>query len=598
VAAPVHTSIAQIVFQYPRGERATFLDFVGRQRTDGLHCLSLRLCGHRGRNVCLAILAGFHCAGCSYSHERHDVATLDDEELKPIVQQKLQEIQSWFNRTHQWFPSAEPISSVPIAFVPPPVPYGYSQPQTPYPAEFQEQPKQSTSSFANTDPSKVAEFKPKGLPGLQLLTPTSPQSRESFASAPNEDPVASAIDSAQGTAAFETTASWTVCQTNLSNGDGWITPESNLGINTEDKQPEEPTEGNESTSKFDWAEDADRTLSISPLNTTEPTSEWDWEASKQEPAPEVTEDIANGWIAEHGLSGGGSWFVGTESTASGWDDPPKVAEPTGDMCSSISPSNETWGANGANENHWNTVPSKGKQVTSVAKKEKEKPFNSPPLTPKPKYKDNRFHKGPLEKDWRGGKEEGLTRTTAWNSAKKGKKGDKPPPTHAAKPFANPSTKFGPAKEKRRDQATGPKDAFIYKRTTWPSSSATTLRSATEDQVEGPGPTPLPDLPADLKVEGYPADFITTLRQGVVPKVKVPGLPSIAAVPESTNSDVGMNWVNGKHRMELNTDTPKDFSERKVQMDETNGWHPDLVKRSKSKTSPTEEKVNDWPKLGK
>jgi hypothetical protein len=52
-----------------------------------------------GRNVCLAFLAELPSAGCS-SHERHDIATLDDDELAPIVQQKLQEIQSWITCTH------------------------------------------------------------------------------------------------------------------------------------------------------------------------------------------------------------------------------------------------------------------------------------------------------------------------------------------------------------------------------------------------------------------------------------------------------------------------------------------------------------------
>ena len=583
----------------------------GWQCTDELHSLSLHLRVDRGRNVCLAILAGFDCAGCSYSHERHDVASLDDDELEPVVQQKLQEIQSWFNRTSQWLASPAPISPVPFALAQPPVPYGYSQPQAPYPAKIQEQPK---SSFANTDPNKVVEFVPKGL---QLPTPTSPQSRESLASVPNEDPAASTIDSVQDSAVFESTASWTDHGTNLSN-DGWITPESNPGTNTGDKQPEEPTEGNESTAKFDWAEEADRFLPISPLswntsppthltvdtkkgkgqamtgNTAEPTSQWDWEypstsdASKQEPAADITEDIADSWMAEHGLSGG-SWFVGTDSTANGWDDPPKVAEPAGDICLDIPPSSEARGANGANEDDWNTVPLKGK----MWKKEKEKPFKSPPFTPKPKYKDNGYNKGPVERDWRaprrGGKEEGNTAT--WNSAKQGKKGDKPPPTPATKPFANNSTKNGPAKEKRRDQATGPKDVFTYKRS---SSSTATLQSTMKHQDEDPDLSELPELPPDLKAQDYPIDFQNTLRQAIVTKCKMPDRPSVAPLPESTNSDEGMNWVNGKHSAGRNIHTPKDFSERKVQMDETTGW----VKRSKSKTSPTGNKVENWPKLGK
>lgn len=526
-----------------------------------------------------------------------------DEELNPIVQEKLQEIQSWINRTYQWFPSPAP----------PPMPDGYCQPQAPYPAKIQEGPKQSTSTFANTDPSKVVEFKPKGL---QLLTPTSPQSRESFAGAPDEDAAVSTIESTQDNAAFETTVDWTSHLTDLSNGDGWITPESNPGTNTGDKQLENHIEGNESTTKFDWAEDADATLPIYPLNlspptrptvdtekgkgkavtgnTAEPISQWDWEspstpeASKQEPAAEITKDIADNWMAENGLSSG-SWDVGIESTANGWDDPPKVAEPTGGI--SFPPRNGTQDSNGTNKNdwdNWGTVPLKGQKSKPVAKKEQERPLK---FTPKPKDKDNRFHKGQVERDrkdlGRGGKEKvNSWKGIAGNGVTQGKKGYKPPPT-PAKPFAKIGTKIEPAKEKRRDQATDPKDAFTFKRTT------ATLQGTMKDQDEGPDLPPLPDA---IKAKGYPPEFEENLRQAVVPKCRMPDRPSVAPLPENTNSDKGMNWVNSTPRPVWNMDTPKDFSERKVRVDETNetnGW----VKRSNSKTSPTESKVENWPKLG-
>ncbi len=462
------------------------------------------------------------------------------------------------------------------------MPYGYPQPQVPYPAKTQEPPKKSIS-FANTDPSKVVEFKPKGL---QLLTPTSPQSRESFASVP-EEPSASTIESAQDNAAFGTSADWT----NLDSGDWRITPESNPGTNTWGKPPEEHNEENGLTAKFDWAEDVERTF---PIDAAWPTSEWDREspgtpeASKQQPAAQITKDIVDEWVAENTLGGGG-WFVG--DTASGWDDPP-----TGDDCWGIPPSNATRDTNGANENDWNTVPLKGKKVNPVAKK-----F---PPTPKPKDKDHRPHKGPVEKDrkasWRGGKEEELIwSTTAWNNTKKGKKGDKPPPTPAAKPFANTSTKMRPAKEKRRDQATGPKDVFTVNRVTPSSSSAATPQNTRKDQDEDPDPDSLPELPPDLKAKNYPPEFEMTLRQGIVPKCKMPDRPSVALLPENTNIDKGMNWVNNKFKTVRNMDTPKGFSERKVQMEETNGWHPTIVKRSNSRASPpTEIKVESWPKLGK
>ena len=515
------------------------------------------------------------------------MASLDDDELAPIVQEKLQGIQSWLSRTQQWYLHPAPPSRVPFAFTQPPTPYEYSQPQAPYPAKAQEQPNQSTS-FANTDPSKVVEFKPKGL---QLLTPTSPQSREGFASGPSEEPAASTTESAQDNAAFGTSADWT----NLENRDGRITPKTNPGTNTWGEPLEGHPEENELTAKFDWAEDVERTFP----GAAWPTSEWDQEvpgtpeASKQKPAAEIPKDIVDDWVATNTL-GGGSWFV--EDTASGWDDPPKVAEPTGDNSWGITPINATRDANGANESDWNTVPLKGKKLNSVAKK-------SPPLTPKPKDKDHRPHKGPVEKDrktsWRSGKEEGLNGSTAaWNGFKKGKKGDKPLPAPAAKPFANPSTKVRPAKEKRRDQATGPKDLFTVNRVTPSSSSATTPQNTRKDQDEDPDPDSLPELPPELKAKNFPPDFEKTLRQAVVPKRKMPDQPSVALLPDLANIDKGMTWVNGGIKTEQNMDTPKSFSERKVQVDETNGWHPSLVKRSSSKASPpTENKVERWPKLG-
>jgi hypothetical protein len=564
------------------------------------------------------------------------VATLDDDELASIVQQKLQEIQSWVNRTQQWSLSPVPESSAPFAFAQPPVSYGHYQPQASYPAKPQEQAKQSTSSFANTDPSKVVEFKPRGL---QLLTPTSPQSQECFASAPNEKPDADVMESVQDNAAFETTAGWT----NLSNGDGWITPESNPGTNTKDKQPEEYTQGNESTVKFDWAEDVDRTFPISPLswdispptrptidtekgkgkvvtgNVAEQTSEWDWdaggwdstnnigwgepktasepEAGKEE--PEVTKDMTEAWTAEFGISGG-SWSAGTGNTADGcadgWDDPPKVAGPTGDISWGITSSNETWDTKGANESDWNTIPLKGKKSKSAAKKEKEKPLNSPPLTPKPKDKGNGFHKGQVEKDrnaWgKGWKEE--ESTTRWNSGKKGKKGGKPPPTPPpAKSRA--ITKTVPAKEKR----TGPKEVFSFNLVTPPSSSAAPPQDTRGHEEGEPDLDSLPELPPSLKAEGYPLEIEKILRQAVVPKGNLPDRPSVAPLPKNADIDKGENWVNGTLDTGWNTDTPKDFSERKVQMDETSGWHPARVKRSNSKASPQmANKVESWPKLGK
>ena len=516
------------------------------------------------------------------------MASLDDEELAPIVQEKLQEIQSWLSRTQQWYLHPAPPPCAPFAFAQPPMPYGFSQPQAPYPAKTQEQPKQ-TMSFANTDPSKVVEFKPKGL---QLPTPTSPQSRESFASVPIEEPPASTMESAQDTAVSWTSADWT----NLENGDGRITPKSTPGTNTWGEPLEEHTEENGPAAKFDWAEDVERTI---PIDAAWPTSEWDQEspgtpeASKQKPAAEIPKETVDHWVAENAL-GGGSWFV--EDTASGWDDPPKVAEPKRDYFWGTTPSNATRDANDANENDWSTAPLKGKKLNSVPKK-------SPPLTPKPKDKDHKPHKGPVEKDrktsWRSGKEEGLNGSTAaWSGFKKGKKGDKPLPTPAAKPFANPSTKMRPAKEKRRDQATGPKDVFTVNRVTPSPSSATTPQNTRKDEDEDPDPDSLPELPPDLKAKNYPPEFENTLRQAVVPKRKMPDRPSVALLPDLANIDKGMNWVNGNIKTERNVDTPKDFAERKVQVDETNGWHPSLVKRSNSKTSPpTENKVERWPKLG-
>jgi len=577
--------MVRIVFQYPRGEPAEFLGLVGRQYPDGLYLLCIYLHGHRGRNVCLAFLAQLPCAGCSYSHQRHDVSTLDDE-LEPIVQQKLQEIQSWLDRTQQRSLSPAPASSIPVALAPPPMANGDYQPQAAYTPNIQ-------SSFANLDPSKVVEFKPRGL---QLLTPTSPQSQEIFASAPNEEPAASTIEPVQDNAAFETAVDWGT----VWNGDGWSTPRSNPGANAEDRQPEESTEGNQSTAKFDWAEDAERTLSVSPLIRnislpTHPTVEGKAMIGNaaEEPVTEIVEEVIDAWTAEYSLSGGG-WSAGPEDTANGWDDPPKVAEPTGDISWDIPPSNEKWDSKGANENDWGTVPWKGKKSKSLVKKTNPKTLKTPPLTPKPKDKDNGFHKGTVEKDrktWgKGWKEERLVESTnPWNGGKKGKNGGKPSSTPpAVKPF-------GPAKEKCRD--IGPKDAFTFNRVTPFSSSA--APQSTRNHEEEPDLDSLPELPPDLKAKGYPPEFQKVLRQAIVPKCKMPDRPSVAPLPEDTNNDKGMNWVNGTLEPGWNMDTPKEFSERKVQTDETNGWHPVLVKRSKSKTSPpTVNKVETWPKLGK
>ena len=425
--------------------------------------------------------------------------------------------------------------------------------------------------------------------GIQLLTPTSPQNRESFAGVPSEEPAASTIESTQYNTALETSVDWT----NPLNGGGWTNPESNPATIVWGEQLEEDPEGNGLTEKFDWAEDTERTFPIPQPNGDIDTAWPTPEASKQEPAAEITKDMADEWMADNPLVGG-SWSV--ENTASGWDDPPKVAEPAGDICWGITPSKATRDTNGANEDDWNTVPSKQNKLKPVAKK-------SPPLTPKPKDRDNWPRKGPVEKDrkaWGRGKEEEFGWSTgARNGVKKGKKGDKPPPTHVAKPFANTSTKIRPAKEKRQDQAPGPKDAFTFNRVTSSSSSVVTLQDTRNHQDEEPDLDSLPELPPDLKAENYPPEFEMVLRQAVVPKCNIPDLPSVAPLPENTDIDKGMNWVNGKVKTVRNTDTPKGFSERKVQMDDTNGWHPALVKRSNGKASPpNEDKTERWPKLGK
>ena len=522
--------------------------------------LSIRPCGHRGRNVCLAFLAQLHCAGCNYSHERHDVATLDDDELAPIVQQKLQEIQSWFTRTQQWSFSPAPVAPIPFVFAPPSGEDGDDHQQPPCSAETQEQAKGSTSSFADTDPSKVVEFIPSGL--LQLPTPTSPKSQESLSGAPNEETPASTMESTEDNAAFDAIGGWG--HATNANGDGWFTPESNWGTNTEafdatggwghapnangdgrftpesnwgtntedkkpeeypeaeDKKPEECPEGKESEAKFDWAEDAERTLLISPLKEEEP------------------KDIS-------------------------WD---------------IPPSNEKWGAN---EHDWNTVPSKGKRSKWDTKEKST-----------PKDKDNWFHKESVEKKpdrkarGNGWKEEGLIGSTG---GKKGKKGAKP--SLAAKPGALSNTKFGSTKEKCRDQAAGPKDAFTFNRLT-PSSSTATAQSTRKDEDEEVDPDSLPELPPDHKNKDYPPEFETILRQAVVPRRKIPNRPSVAPLPENTNSDKGMSWVNGGIETGWGVGTPKDSPERK---DETSGWNLAHGKRSKtSKASPPGKE--DWPKLGK
>ena len=363
---------------------------------------------------------------------------------------------------------------------------------------------------------------------------------------------------------LETSADWT----NPSNGGGWTTPESNPDTNVWGKQLEEHTKGNGLTARFDWAEDTERTFPISQLsgdiNTAWPTPKWGREspripeASKQEPASEVVKDMVDDWMADNPISDGSR---SVEDTASGWDDPSKVAEPAG----GITPSDAMRDTNDANENAWNTVPSQQQKLKPVAKK-----FQS--LTPTPSDKDNWPRKGPMEKDWkvwgRGGKEEGpIGSTGARNSVKKGKKGDKPPPTPAANLFANTSTKIRPAKEKRQDQATGPKDAFTFNRVTSSLSSVVTTQDTRNHQDEEPDLDSLPELPPDLQVKNYPPEFEMALRQAVVPKFKI---PSIAPLPENTDIDKGMNWVNGKLKTVRNTDTPKGFSERKVQVDDTNG----------------------------
>ena len=70
-------------------------------------------------------------------------------------------------------------------------------------------------------------------------------------------------------------------------------------------------------------------------------------------------------MAENPISGGGR---SVEDTASDWDDPPKVAEPAGDICCGITPSNAMRDTDGANENDWNTVPSQQQKLKPVAKK--------------------------------------------------------------------------------------------------------------------------------------------------------------------------------------------------------------------------------------
>ena len=183
--------------------------------------LSIRPCGHRGRNVCLAFLAKLHCAGCNYSHERHDVATLDDDELAPIVQQKLQEIQSWFTRTQLWPLSLSSVAPVPFVFAPPSEPHGYFHQQPPYSAETQEQANGSTSSFANTDPSKVVEVEPRGL---QLPMPT--LSQESLSGAPEEGTAASIMISTEGNAPSDATGGWRHVP---NEDDGWTLSSSAAG---------------------------------------------------------------------------------------------------------------------------------------------------------------------------------------------------------------------------------------------------------------------------------------------------------------------------------------------------------------------------------
>jgi len=355
----------------------------------------------------------------------------------------------------------------------------------------------------------------------------------------------------QDDAAFEATTG----SANLASGDGWITSEFNPGSE----------QGKEATVKFDWAEDAEKNLPISPV-------------TKEEPAAEVTKDMLDAWTAEHGL-GGGTW--GTDNTANGldgWEDPPKVTEPTRDVSWDITTSDNKWGSKTHNDD-WNTVTPKGKQSKSAAKKEKgkEKYFASPP-----KDKENGFHKGPAEKDrkvWgKGWKEEGLI------GNRKGKKGGKsaptpPPPPPPAKPCASTSTKFGPAKEK---QAAGPKTAFTFNRIE-PAPAATPLSTKKRWDEDGePDPDSFPELPPGVK-DKVPVELQNILRQAVVPKGKMLAQPSVAPLPENTLGDKGMHWVNGT----LDTvDTPKVFSEHKAQTND--------AKQSSGKASPN---MGDWPELG-
>lgn len=562
--------------------------------------------------MCLAFLAKLPCVGCNYSHERHDVSTLDDDELVLIVQRKLQEIQSWNTRTQQWFLSPAPASPPPFGFVPSPAPYGHP---LPYSTKEQEHAK-NTSSFANTDPSKVVEFRPRGL---QLPTPTSPKNQESLYNAPNEDPAVYPVESTQGNAA---TAGWE----NVSNGDGWFTPESNPGINTKDKKLEEYAEGKESEAKLDWAEDADRYLPISPLSwndapptvglqkgkgkavtekAAKPTAEWDseppggycsWdepnaiaesEANEEKPV-EVTKDMTDAWTAEYG------WSMGTDDAATGWDNPPKVSY------WDTPPGNEKCDAGGANEDNWNPVHSKGKKASAS----KEKSPRSPPPTPKPKNKDKGFYKGPAEKDrktWGNGwKEEGIIKsTTPWDGNKKGKKGGKPlPKLTTAKPAAITDKKIGPMKEKGWGQAAGPKDAFTFNRITSSAATPQITKSDQEEDILKPDPDSLPELPPDLKDAGYSPEMEMKLRQAVVPKRKMPNRPSVAPLPENTTSDKGTSWVNGTLETGWNTEPLMAISKHKdVQKNDTNGWDSARVKHKASSSTATEDKMKDWPKLG-
>ena len=106
----------------------------------------------------------------------------------------------------------------------------------------------------------------------------------------------------------------------------------------------------------------------------------------------------------------------------------------------------------------------------------------------------------MEKDreaWgRGRKEEGPIRSTgARNGVEKGKKGDKPPETPAANPFANTNTKIRPAKEERQDLVTGPRGAFTFNRVTSSSSSVVTLQDTRNHQDEEPDLDSLPETPS-------------------------------------------------------------------------------------------------------